>query len=152
MKSQSATTGVNARGSYADLTQYDVKLQPSPLVPRKKLKKEANMNEAFMRGFLDELEKKGGLGSLVTKGVSAIKGAGGVKGIAGKAVGHVGESLKDPFVQMQVGQGVLGGIQNWRQNRAQARQQNLAAQQGLAGSGAKKRTGLMGGLGLQGAQ
>ncbi len=110
------------------------------------------MNEAFIRGFFNELEKKGAVGSLIARGATALKGAGGVKGLGQKAVAQGKTMLKDPYVQMQVGQSALGGIQNWRQNRAQAKAQQSAARSGAAPVSAKKPTGLMGGLGFGGAQ
>jgi len=151
MRTQSETSGVGARGTYADLQQYDQKLKPSPLVPRKQLKKESSMNEAFVRGFLDELEKKGQLGGLISKGVAALKGAGGLKGLGRKALSYGKTQLKDPSTQFLVGQQIMGGIQNRRQNRSEARQQQQAALSGRAPVTAKKPVGLMGGLGFGGA-
>jgi len=147
MRTQDATSGAGARGEYADLQQYDQKLKPSPKVPRKSLKKEGSMNEAFIRGFFDELEKRGALGSLVSAGAKAVSKPGLLKGLGQKAIGQGKEMLKDPYTQMQLGQAAIGKIQDWRQGR----QQNRAAQSGQLGVEAKKKTGLMGGLGLGGA-
>lgn len=152
MRTQGATSGVNARGSYVDLQEYDQKLKPSPLVPRKRLKKEGFMNEAFIRGFFDELEKKGAVGALLARGAAALKGAGGLKGLGGKALTHGKTMLKDPYAQMQIGQSVLGGLQARRQAKQQARAQQARARSGQAPVQAKKPTGLMGGLGFGGAQ
>lgn len=152
MRTQSETTGVNARGSFVDLQEYDQKLKPSPLVPRKKLKKEGFVNEAFIRGFFDELEKKGAVGALLARSAAALKGAGGLKGLGGKALGHGKTMLKDPFTQMQIGQSVLGGIQAKRQASQQAKAQQTAARSGMAPAAAKKPTGLLGGLGFGGSQ
>lgn len=105
------------------------------------------MNEAFIRGFLSELEKDAALGALAARGAGALRGAGGLKGLAQKGLAHGKEMLKDPYTQMQVGQSVVGGIQDWRQNRAQAAQQQQAAQQGQLGVSAKKPTGFIGALG-----
>jgi hypothetical protein len=60
--------------------------------------------------------------------------------------------LKDPFTQMQIGQSVLGGMQQRRQAKQQAKAQQTAARSGQAPVQAKKPTGLMGGLGFGGAQ
>jgi hypothetical protein len=160
MRSQSATTGVNARGTYEDLQEYDQKLKPSPLVPRKKLmKKESAMNEAFMRGFFDELEKSGAIGALLGRGAAALKGAGGVKGLAGK--GAKWFKGADPFTQMQVAQGgmeavkgvggaAVRGVKRLAGGGPGAAQ-DRAARQGQLGVAAKKPTGLGGGLGMSGA-
>jgi len=142
MRSQSATSGVNARGTPVDL-QYDEKLKPSPLVPRTQLKKESAMNEAFIRGFLSELEKDAALGALAVRGAAALRGMGGAKGLAQKGLAHGKEMLKDPLTQVQIGQSVLGGLQN----RRQASQQQISAQQGQLGASAKKPTGFIGALG-----
>lgn len=151
-RTQDATSGVNARGSFVDLQEYDQKLKPSPLVPRKRVKKEGFMKEAFIRGFFDELEKKGVAVPLLARGAAALKGAGGLKGLAGKAVTRGKGMLKDPYVQMQLGQSVVGGIQDRRQAKQQAAAQQTAARSGQAPVRAKKPTGLMGGLGFSGAQ
>jgi hypothetical protein len=160
MRTQSATSGVNARGSFTDLQEYDQKLKPSPLVPRKKLKKEGFMNEAFMRGFFDELEKNGFVGKLVGAASRALKGAGGVRGLAQK--GTKWFKGADPFTQMQVVQGGLSAAKGAagagvrgvkRLVGADPRSvQTRAARAGQAPVTAKRPTGLMGGLGFSGAQ
>jgi hypothetical protein len=160
MRSQSATSGVNARGTYSDLTQYDQKLKPSPLVPRKqmkeKLRKEADMNEAFMRGFFDELEKQGGVGALLGRGLAAGKGLVGRVAPQGGRLQRAGSWMKGQIAKDPTGsamnamqaygiaKGVGGGVLN-------RRRQHKAALGGAAPVTAKKKTGLMRGLGFGGA-
>jgi len=163
MRAQSNATGVNSRGNYVDLQQYDQKLKPSPLVPRKQMKKESAMNQAFIRGFLDELEKRGFVGKLIGAGSKALKAQGGVRGLAGK--GAKWFKGADPFTQMQVAQtgmeavkgiggAAVGGAKRLLGRspaQMQAKAQDRAARMGLVGAQAKRPTGLMGGLGMGGA-
>jgi hypothetical protein len=151
MRTQDATSGA-ARGEYVDLQQYDQKLRPSPLVPRKKLKKEAAMNQAFIRGFFDELEKQGSLGSLLSAGtkiLGKVAPQGGKLRQAGSWLG--GQVKKDPMGTAMNAMQAYGMAKGVAANRAQGSAQHRAALSGQAPVTAKKKTGLMAGLGFKGA-